>query len=452
MDANQRIPSALPVNEMTRNRGKPRTVLLVAPHFIPSLLPSVHRARLWAYDLEEFGWKPVILTTDPKYYEGHISEELVALLPSDLEVIRTRAIPTKPFRLVGDIGFRSMWWYRQTLHRLAREKKIDFVHFTAPAFSPALLGPGLTRRYGIPFGIDYIDPWIPETSQGHRFLSKHWLSEKLSHVLEPLALRRIRLITGINEAYFQSVLVRNPAIKTSVVTAGMPYGGSERDYEVLDRSPRPTFLFEAGDFINLIYAGALVPKAFAVLDRFLEAVAALRARNLPLAKRLRIYFVGTGIKEGDPTSGHTVLPFIRKHRVGEIVTEMPSRIGYLDVLNHLRHSAGILVIGSTEIHYSPSKIYQSVMARRPVFALLHEKSTATATLLASGAGPVLTISDTRLPEVTALARALEQFCGKSETFHPSSVNWQAFARSSSRESSRKLADALTQAVSPRSET
>lgn len=422
-------------------------MLLVAPHFIPSLLPSAHRSRLWAYYLEEFGWKPVILTTDPKYYEGHISEELAALLPKNLEVIRTRAIPTKPIRLVGDIGYRSMWWYRQVLHRLARERKIDFVHFTAPAFSPALLGPGLTRKHGIPYGIDYIDPWIPETPRGHRFPSKHWLSEKLSHVLEPWALRRIRLITGINEAYFQSVLLRNPALKNRVVTAGMPYGGSKRDYEVLDRAPRPPFLFDGGNFINLIYAGALVPKAFAVLDRFLEAVALLKKHHSPWAKRLRIYFVGTGTKEGDPTSGHTVLPFIRKHRVEEIAQEMPCRIGYLDVLNHLRHSAGILVIGSTEIHYSPSKIYQSVMAHRPVFALLHEKSTATATLLASRAGPVLTVSESQLPDAATLAKTLEQFCGETETFHPSAVNWQSFEKSSSRESSRKLADALSQVIS-----
>jgi len=431
--------------QTTKATGK-KTVVLVAPHFIPSFLASVHRARLWAYDLEEFGWKPIILTTDPKYYECQISTELEALLPQDLRVIRTRAIPTKPIRLIGDIGFRSMWWYRKALHRLAREKQVDFVHFTAPAFSPTLLGPGLTRRTGIPYGIDYIDPWIPETPQGHRPLSKHWLAEKISNFLEPLALRRIRLITGINEAYFESVLVRHPHLQGKVVTAGMPYGGSEKDYEALDRAPREPFLFDEKGCLNLIYAGALVPKAFSVLDRLLEAVAILRLKNRDLAERLRIFFVGTGTKENDPGSGHTVLPFIRKHRVEEMVREMPSRIGYLDVLNHLRRSAGILVIGSTERHYSPSKIYQSVMARRPVLAFLHEESTAATTLLESRSGPVLTFTEANLPKVEDIAKALEKFCHQANEFQASGVNWDAFAKASSRESAKILAAALSKAT------
>ena len=58
------------------------------------------------------------------------------------------------------------------------------------------------------------------------------------------------------------------------------------------------------------------------------------------------------------------------------MTEHPQRVSYIDVLSHLVQAAAILVIGSTEPHYSPSKIYQSVEARRPIFALLHKASTA----------------------------------------------------------------------------
>ena len=423
-----------------------KTVVLVAAHFIPSFLPAVHRSRLWAYHLEEFGWRPVILTTDAKYYECQVSAELEALLPENLEIIRTRAVPTKPIRLVGDLGVRSMGWYRQELNRMAGRKAVDFVHFTAPSFPPVLLGPGFTRRTGIPYGIDYIDPWIPETPQGHRFLSKHWVVEKMAHVLEPLALRRVRLITGINTAYFASVLQRNPRLSGRVVTAGMPYGGSERDFEALDRRPRPTFLFRDPGTVNLIYAGALMPKAFTLTDRLMEGIAQLKARGEPWVRKLRLHFVGTGTKENDPESGHTVKPFIEKHGVGDLVQEMPSRIGYLDVLNHLRQSQGILVIGSTERHYSPSKIYQSVMARRPVLALLHEESTAAVTLRESKAGQVLTFTEEQLPSARQLGEALERFFHGRESYDPEAVNWGAFAKTSAWESARILAGALDRAV------
>src|SRR5205807_10017660 len=96
-----------------------RTVLLVAPHFVPSFLPSVHRARLWSYYLPEFGWKPIILTTHERYYECQLAPEMLDLLPDDLEIVRTRAIPTRPIRVIGDIALRSLPFYWRALSRLA---------------------------------------------------------------------------------------------------------------------------------------------------------------------------------------------------------------------------------------------------------------------------------------------------------------------------------------------
>lgn len=420
-------------------------MVLVASHFIPGFLPSVHRSRLWAYHLEEFGWKPIILTTDPRYYECQVSDDMLALLPEGLEVIRTKAFPTKPIRLVGDIGFRSLWWYRQALAKLAEEKRIDFLHFTVPAYSPALLGPGFTKRTGIPYGIDYIDPWIPETPRADRMFSKHWLVQRLNLVLEPIAVSRARLVTGINRAYFESVLKRHPHLLTQAETAGMPYGGSERDYEALSRRPRRPFLFEEAGCTHLIYAGALLPKAFAVADRLLQALTLLKKRDATVAKLLRVHFVGTGTCEGDPTKGHTVRPFIEKYGLHDMVSEMPSRIGYLDVLNHLKSSHGILVIGSTEKHYSPSKIYQSVMSRRPILALLHEESTAAPVLQKSRAGSVVTFREDSLPEVAELEAALRQFLQLAKDYDPNAVDWEAFRSVSARESARVLADALDRA-------
>jgi hypothetical protein len=52
-----------------------KTVVLVAPHFVPSFLASVHRARLWSYHLPEFGWRPIILTTHERHYECQIDKE-----------------------------------------------------------------------------------------------------------------------------------------------------------------------------------------------------------------------------------------------------------------------------------------------------------------------------------------------------------------------------------------
>ena len=422
-----------------------KTVILVAPHFVPSFLASVHRARLLAYHLPEFGWRPIILTTAPSYYECQVDWDLLDLLPEDLEVVTAKAFPIKPVRLIGDVGLRSLPWYYKSVRELAQRRTIDFLHITIPSNMAALLGPRVERSLGIPYGIDYIDPWVPETPTHDRFLSKAWLANGLSHWLEPIAVRRARLITGINESYFSSVLARNPHLRNRVVTAGMPYGGSDRDFAALRRKPRKEFLFDGDDGnIHLIYAGALLPKAVTVVARFLDALAMMREHNPTLARRLRVHFVGTGVYENDLNQGHGIRPQLKRLGLEDMVFETPNRIKYLDVLNHLERSTAILVIGSIEPHYSPSKIYQGLMARRPVFALLHEESTAVATLKSNPAVELVTFTPDQLPDTSLLCRSLEEFLTQTR---PSQVDYDdGFLAMSAKESSRILAEALSKAV------
>src|SRR5215467_2030909 len=117
-----------------------KTLALVSPHFPPSNLAGVHRARLWAQHLHEFGWQPIIVTTHWKYYEETLDWELCELVAPDLEIIRTPALPTKPVRVIGDIGFRGFPWHLAALRRLIRKGKVDFLHVTVPSFWSALLG------------------------------------------------------------------------------------------------------------------------------------------------------------------------------------------------------------------------------------------------------------------------------------------------------------------------
>jgi hypothetical protein len=423
-----------------------KTVLLVAPHFVPSFLPSVHRARLWSHYLPEFGWRPIILTTDEKYYECQVDDEMTDLIPEGLEVIRAGALPTKPIRLVGDLGIRSLPYYYRAIARLAEQGKIDFVHFTVPAYNASLIGRLIHRKYGIPYGIDYIDPWVYESPADDRVFSKAWLSQVWAKLAEPWAVRHARLVTGINQAYFQSVLRRNPHLRDQAVTAAMPYGWSEKDAEAVKLRPRPATLFDPHDGnLHLIYAGALLPRAIGVLERFLAAIALLPQLAPETARRLRVHFVGTGRFENDPTRGHLIMPLVEKYGLTGSVNEFPARIPYLGILNHLAQASGILVIGSIESHYSPSKIFQAIMSGRPVFALLHKDSTAIPILRASNAGTAFTFTPDELPEVKQLAGALAAFCA-SLTSQPTEVNWALFADSSARDSSRILASALDAAV------
>ena len=87
------------------------------------------------------------------------------------------------------------------MREIARRREIDFVHVTIPSNYCAPLGRLVHRRLGVPYGIDYIDPWVPRTPDPGRPFSKLWLSHKLARLLEPWAVRNARLITGISPLY-----------------------------------------------------------------------------------------------------------------------------------------------------------------------------------------------------------------------------------------------------------
>ena len=423
-----------------------RRVALVAAHFPPSNLTNGHRARLWSRFLPEFGWQPVVVTTHWDCFEEAPDWELARLVPADLEVVRTRALPVRPLRVVGDLGVRALWWHYRALCSLARGGGLDFVHVTIPSNYSALLGRLVRRATGVPYGIDYNDPWVHRWPGTERVFSRAWVSCKLGDWLEPWAVRDARLITGVAPLYYEDVLKRNPALRDRVVTAAMPHGACEEDFVQVRDSGRKPFLFDPADGrFHLLYAGALLPNAHGVLQRLLEGVALLARTRPELAARLRLHFVGTGRAIADPR-GYNVMPYVEQLGLQALVDEHPHRIAYVDVLNHLSLASGILVLGSTDRHYTPSKVFQGALARRPMLALLHRDSTAVELIRRSGAGTVLTLAEDALPDAAALAAALERFMISSE-YAPEKVAWSVFDESSARASARSLAGAMDRALS-----
>lgn len=421
-----------------------KKLALFAAHFTPSNLAAVHRARLWAQHLPEFGWEPTIVTTHHRHYEEQLDWDLHALVPASLRVVRTPALPTKPVRVVGDIGVRGLTFHYHALSRMAERGELDFLHITIPSNFSAVLGRMIKQRHGIPYGIDYIDPWVHEWSGSEQRFSKAWTSARLAELLEPWAVREAALVTGVAPLYFEAVLQRNPHLRAQAVTAAMPYGGSELDFERLRDNPRPTFLFDRDDGLHhVVYAGAMLPRAYAVLERLFEGLRLLRRRSPDVAARLRLHFVGTGKSPNDPT-GYNIKPYIERAELSALVDEHPSRIPYVDVLNHLIHASSNLILGSTEAHYTPSKAFQAVLAKRPLLALLHEASTAADFLARANAATVVTFGDAELPSPSLLAEHVQRMI-EHDDYDAGRVNWQLLEAFSARSSARVLAEALDRA-------
>jgi hypothetical protein len=421
-----------------------RRLALVSSHFPPSNLVGAQRARLWSRYLLEFGWEPVVVTGDPAQYEERPDPDLERLVAPGLEVVHAKTLPTRPVRLVGDIGIRSFWGCYRALARMAKAREIDFVMVTIPSNYLAPVGRLVHLRYGLPFGIDYQDPWVNRWTGDERPFSRAWASNKLAEILEPWAVRDAALITGMAPGYVAGMLERNPRVAVQSELAYMPMGTAPEDYALVRSLGRAPFLFDVGDGrFHMIYAGALLPAGFVVLDRFLAGLRLLREQAPQVAARLAVHFVGTGRSPDDP-QGHRVLPRARAAGVGQMVDEHPHRIGYVDTLNHLMHASAVLVLGSTEPHYTPSKVFQAMLSERPVFALLHRDSTAVGMIRSARVGKVLTLTEGELPSADSVAASLQEFIERPDYEAPS-VDRSIFEGYSARESTRLLAEALDRA-------
>lgn len=421
-----------------------RTVALVSGHFVPSNLVGAQRARLWSRYLPEFGWTPIVVTGDPACYEERPDPDLERLVAPGLKVIHAPTYSNRPVRLIGDIGVRAFAGCYRVLATLAKRKEIDFVLVTIPSNFLAPVGRLIHMRYGLPFGIDYQDPWVNRWPGVDRPFTKAWASYRLSCLLEPWAVRGAALITGMAPGYADGMLKRNPEVAHNAVSAFMPMGSAPEDFEAVRALDRPPFLFDPGDGnFHMVYAGALLPAGFVVLDAFLAGLRILRDTAPAAASRLRVHFVGTGTSPDDP-DGHQVLPRARKAGVEMMVSEHPHRIGYVDTLNHLGKCSGVLVLGSTERHYTPSKVFQGMLSRRPIFAMLHAESTAVTMIRSARAGHVLTLTEAALPSADAVARELAMFMDDT-SYDPDTLDQSTYASLSARESTRALAVALDEA-------
>lgn len=422
-----------------------KKVLIIYPHFPPSNLAGVHRPRLFANHLNEFGWDPVILTVHETYYEEMPDWNLVKLLPKDLRIEKVKAFKITNPRLIGDIGLRAFFQLYMRAKQLIKTEGFNFLYIPIPSFYCALLGRWLYKSTRIPYGVDYIDPWVHQFPGSDKVFSRHWFSTQIAKFLEPIAIKNACLITGVSEGYYKSVLERNRHLKIQAIQGAMPYGGESKDHEMLASLNGQTYLFEKKAYkIQLVYAGAMLPKAYEPLKAIFKTIAV----NKDLFEHTEFHFIGTGSRVDDAES-YSIRTLAENYGLWQtVVFEYPKRIPYLDVLLHLHIASAIFILGSTESHYTPSKTYQGVLSKKPLLAVLHEDSTAVKIITDSRAGLVLDFkgeNDIKKIE-KEFASFFEKAIGFINSFDAENVDQKVFEQYTAKAVTKKLAGLLNRAI------
>ena len=360
-----------------------KRLLIVSPHWSPINAPDLQRVRMGLRYYREHGWEPTILAVAPEFVEGGVCEPLLEQsYPADIRVIRTRGLRPESTRR---FGFGSLWLrcgaaLRRAGDALLARENCDLAFFSTTQFSAFSLGPRWLQRHGLPYVLDYQDPW--RNDYYHRTRTRppgghlrYFLSQLGSRWREPAALRRAAGVIAVSANYGHQLHRLYPWFPAGAVRV-LPFGGSEHDFQLARAQTPAAPLIDFHDgLLHLVYVGRCGPD----MSTSLRALFAAFARHLQAspaqAARLRLHFIGTGYAP-PPLGREWVMPLARALGVQAHVQEVCYRIPYFEALHYLSHAHALLAVGSNDASYSPSKIYPNLLAQRPLLMIYHEQSLA----------------------------------------------------------------------------
>lgn len=432
-----------------------RKVLIVSPHFAPINAPDMQRVRLALPYLRECGWEPVVLTIDPDLIEGGVVEPLLeSTYPADIRIVRARGLSPKSTRWAG-IG--SLWMrcgraLRRAGEKLLREGGFDLVFFSTTQFDAFTLGPRWKAMFGVPYVLDYQDPWVndyyrrthtPPPGGTLKFGLSQWLARRR----EPEVVRQASGLVAVSGAYGAMMAHNYPWFDPASMKL-LPFGAAEQDLATArkHRPERPIVPFGDGYFHH-VYTGRCGPDMSTSLTIVFRAFKKFMAARPAEAERVRFHFIGTDYAP-PPFGREWAMPVAKAEGIEAFVLEHCHRVPYFDALYYLINADALLAVGSNDPTYSASKIFPYILANRPMLVVFNRGSPVVEIVNAVGAGQRHSFDDTSDVDLLVNEVANDWFlAGKMRTSAGSDAS--AFVPYMAESMSRQLAGYFHAAVERR---
>ena len=410
-----------------------RRVLIISPHFPPTNAPDHQRVRMSLPYFRENGWDPVVIAVESSAVPGLPDLQLSTTVPDDVTVHRVNAIPLALTRLIGlgNLAYRA-WFQLQAMgDRLLRDGQFDLVYFSTTQFVATALGRRWLERYGVPFVVDIQDPWrtdyyerpgAPPPPGGWKYRFARWQAARL----EERSWRDAAGFISVSEDYLTQLRARYTWFGTKP-TAYIPFGAPEADFALVRAHPEwtPAFVREPGA-VHLVSVGAVGPIMRTALEYLFAGVRNLRTIAPADAARLRLHFIGTSYAGSRAVP--SVLPVAQACGVAELVREETGRVGYFTAIATLLAADAVIIPGSDDAAYNPSKIAASFLAEKPSLAL-----TPTGSALDRMVSELNFATVARWPSpagVTAVTDFLRRLLDHSGAGSATTPNWPLFRKQS----------------------
>ncbi len=355
---------------------------------------GVLRAAKFVKYLPEFGWRPVVLTLDPRYYYVEVMDETLAQqLPDDLAIYRTPSLKpraltraemadlhsTAPsqgqslrpralarrakrwlearFLLPTDSGFLWHPYARRALRRILREQAIDAVLTTSPPHDVHWLGATANRAAHLPWVAEFRDEWLSNPA----YQSPSRARKALERWQERRIVQRADRIVCVTDRHADDLAERHGAqvrAKTHVLYNGFDPADFQAEQPTAPATTQATGArSDEGVSLRMAHVGA----AGGRLRPIQTLIAALRLlqQEGPPYDRIRLDFIGNMLQPEDAecassTSGVAITGFVPH---AQAVAAM--------------YASDVLVqIQGRELAWATSgKLYEYAATQRPILTL-----------------------------------------------------------------------------------
>lgn len=386
-------------------------LLLVSPRFPPSSAADSQRLRMLLPHLADHGCTAEVLAVDPRCCVDPLDPWQCEGLPPQVPIHRVQGWSRRWSRLpgLGSVEARCYGALATAGDRLLQTRAFDGVLFSTTAFGCFRLGRRWQRRFGVPFVLDYQDPWVNDYYRQNRSIIppggrlKHAVVDHLSRLQEPRVLQDCAGLIAVSPAYLNTLQQRYPftADRPSLV---LPFPGEPQDFERLASIPPQALPFDPDDgqihWLSIGRGGADLAPALCGLFLALQ-----RHADPRLLARLRLHCLGTSYA-AEGTGVSSIRHLAERHGLADLVEERTERLPLSITLASLRAADALLVLGSEDPAYHPSKLLPYLLARRPLLAILHARSGGVSLIQRCGGARLVTFD--AATETPLLAAAIDR--------------------------------------------
>ena len=441
----------------------PKSIVMIAYYFPPEGNAAVYRPLRFLKGLVEKGWQARVISCEPYRYERRDSA-LLEQLPLATQVVRVKgwdpwrafqsrrgtqtakvlsglsteearqavAVYHSPLRsrLREWVRLAETWVYRPDMAmpwiRPAVRAGIDLCQRTRSSVLWATIGPlssGLVAYQtavatGIPYVLDFRDPWGLEYYP-HEIRRPAW-ARKVDNRNMCRMFKQAQSVVFMFESVAQSYLQAFPGVLEREKIHIIP-NGFEGEVEPFAHAP--------GDRCTVLYAGTLSTYRY---DTLIDGLNQLRRQDPSLAARLRMLFVGEGLRPLAERAAELGL-----HELFEIRPPIPSA----EVRRLQREAHALLVLGrmpgrTAHDLVAGAKLFGYLQAGRPVIGIVPRDETRR--ILSQVGSPLIADADSPAEVVGVLKRILEAWSsGTLEQIIPNRAACEDYS------SNRQISDLIT---------